>query len=100
MKNNSLRRNLDVFVKNDVNGNPLFVGDKVRVTRERVHFTEETEYEVNRVVNVPAKTWEGEIALLFSRGIMIRLPKEGNHITYIKPNLGNTGLVKWTWEKL
>lgn len=87
-----------IFVKNDINGNPMYVGDKVRVTRGKIHFTEETDYYDDfgaRVVDVPAETWEGEIVLLLSKGIRIRTNGE-----YIHPNLTDKGYVKWIWEKL
>jgi hypothetical protein len=93
-----MKKYTDVFVKYDINGNPLFIGDAVRVTRERINFTEELDNGL-RKVDIPAMTWEGEIALLFSKGIRIRL-KKGTHTSYIKPNLRNSGYVKWTWEKL
>lgn len=93
-----MKKYTDVFVKYDINGNALFVGDKVRVIREKIHFVEYKD-DGERIVDVPEEIWEGEIALLFSRGIMIRLNEEG-HTQYIKPNLGNSGYVKWTWEKL
>ena len=90
-----MKKYTDVFVKYDINGNALFVGNKVRVTRERINFTEDTEYGLSKI-DIPATIWEGEIALLLSKGIRIRL----NNGDYIKPNLTNNGYVKWTWEKL
>jgi hypothetical protein len=84
-----------IFVKNDINNVPLYVGDKVRVTRKRMMwatFTPE-DYEVD--IDIPEQAWEGEIVLLLSKGISVRCGKE-----YIHPNLTNNGYRKWIWEKL
>lgn len=84
-----------IFVTEDINGYALYVGDKVRVTRKRILY-DEGDYDCGiRTIDIPEQSWDGIIVLLLSKGIQIRVDGQ-----YIKPNLTNKGLVKWTWEKL
>lgn len=85
----------NVFVRNDINGVPCMVGDRVKITREAINYTKGNVYsEEGEDIDLPEETWEGEIVLLLSKGICIKTTNGG----YIHPKIIDRGHVKWTWE--
>ena len=80
---------LGLFVRKDINGNDIKVGDTVKVTRPYMTFESHDETEVE----IKETSWVGEVRLLLSRGILIR-----SNGVYVKAPITNYSRNKWTWE--
>jgi hypothetical protein len=78
-----------LFVRKDVNGNDIKVGDTVKVIRPYMTFESHDETEVE----IEEKIWIGEVRLLLSKGILIR-----SNGAYIKAPITDHSRNKWTWE--
>jgi hypothetical protein len=81
-----------VLIKNDDNGKPCRVGDKVKVSVEEGILHDPYHNGDGRYF--PAGEYTGILVLLKSKGIAVRLDN-GN---YIFPRLTNTSFRKWKWE--
>ena len=78
-----------LFVRKDINGNDIKVGDTVKVTRPYMIFESHDETEVE----IEETSWIGEVKLLLSKGILIR-----SNGVYVKAPLTDHSRNKWTWE--
>ena len=79
---------LGIFVRKDVNGNDIHVGDVVRVTRPEMRWKSEgVSFHHEQI------TWEGEVRLLLSVGI--RVAVDG---FYLRAPITDSSLNKWMWE--
>ncbi len=78
-----------LFVRKDINGNDIKVGDTVKVTRPYMTFESHDETEVE----IEETSWIGEVKLLLSKGILIR-----SSGVYVKAPITDHSRNKWTWE--
>lgn len=78
-----------LFVRKDINGKDIKVGDTVKVTRPYMIFETHDETEVE----IKETSWIGEVRLLLSRGILIR-----SNGVYVKAPITDHSRNKWTWE--
>ncbi len=79
-----MKKGTGIFVRNDINGNPIRVGDIVKVTRPEMSFLS---------INYEEQSWTGDVRLLLSKGIVVR--SEGQ---YIKAPIADKSRNIWTWE--
>lgn len=86
-----------LFILNDKDGNPLHVGDRVKVTRAEMSFEGAGPpwSDDPNLVELPEEEWKGTLVLLKSKGVAVRTIGG-----YIQPGLTSMGYAKWTWEKL
>ena len=78
-----------LFVRKDINGNDIKVGDTVKVTRPYMTFESHDETEVE----IEETSWIGQVRLLLSKGILIR-----SNGVYVKAPITDHSRNKWTWE--
>jgi len=78
-----------LFVRKDINGNDIKVGDTVKVTRPYMTFESHDE----TIIEIEETSWIGEVRLLLSKGILIR-----SNGAYIKAPITDYSRNKWTWE--
>lgn len=78
-----------IFVRKDINGNDIKVGDTVKVTRPYMIFESHDETKVE----IEETSWIGEVRLLLSKGILIR-----SNGAYVKAPITDHSRNKWTWE--
>ena len=83
-----------LFIKNDDNGNPCYVGNTVKVKVGEGTIPNNHTWDDRGEIPLEAKEYEGTLVLLKSKGVMIRLPNN----EYIKPNLTDKGYRKWNWK--
>lgn len=78
-----------VFVKKDINNESILIGDFVRITRPSIKVNEED----GNTYRYEEKIWEGQVRLLMSKGLVVKLDKG-----YIKPPTSDKSINKWKWE--
>lgn len=77
------------FIRKDINGNDIKVGDIVRVTRPYMTFESRNKLEIE----IEETSWIGEVRLLRSKGVLIR-----SNGVYVKAPITDRSINKWTWE--
>lgn len=80
---------LGLFIKKDINGNDIRVGDTVKVTRPEMYFTSENE----KIFALQEKSWTGVVRLTLLRGVLI-----SSNGRYIKAPITDKSYNLWTWE--
>jgi len=89
MKNTKLCQGL--FIRNDKNGNPIHVGDTVKVTRPA--FILEEDYNTGDQINISSDSWSGKLKVILSQGLVIH-----HRGGYRKVDSTDNTYLKWTWE--
>ena len=84
-----------LFIKNDDNGVPCYVGDTVKVSVGEGKMPH-NDYDPEYLQTIPPKSYTGILVLLKSKGIAVRCLNDG----YIQPRLTKNSLRKWEWELL
>lgn len=79
-----------LFVRKDINGNDVKVGDIVKVTRPEFEFESYNE----EYVVIEEESWIGQVRMLMSKGIVVKTKDSG----YIKAPLTNKSRNVWKWE--
>ena len=83
-----------LFIHNDDNGNPCCIGDTIKLTRPYIEYKEfDDEGGFGAIRKIPEKSWSGELVLLISKGVMLRVGKG-----YISPKFTSKGYNTWKWE--
>jgi len=81
---------LGIYVRKDIDGRPIHVGDTVRITRPSMQWKQ---YEGS--VKIDEQTWVGEVRLTLSGGVKVFC--DG---AYIKAPITDNSRNKWSWELL
>lgn len=79
-----------LFIRKDITGKEVKVGDIVKVTRPTMEFENNDEEHVV----LDKESWIGQVVLLKSRGILIKTKSSG----YIKAPLTDKSRNIWKWE--
>ena len=85
-----------LFVRNDIKGNPIRVGDTVRITREEFSIQKTDAYgDYDDSDIIEAVDVIGIVVLCLSRGIQVRSNKK-----YYSPKITDKCRNPWSWERL
>jgi len=84
-----------VFVRNDINGKPCRIGDRVKLTRPYMCFPSgHAEYSDADDVEIEEKIFIGVLKLRMSIGVIVSLNTGG----FAKPKLSESCYSPWKWE--